>query len=117
MAQAQHAADSAKSCDDMAQIARTQAPQTSTQTPNVRAGDLPPDLKNLVMGLKVGEASKAVPTRGGIGVVMVCKREDPAAALPSTDEVYQEIMHARMDQMSRRYLRDLRRSAYVDIRG
>ena len=38
-------------------------------------------------------------------------------ALPTTDQVYDELLHARMDQMSRRYLRDLRRSAYVDIRG
>lgn len=117
LAQAQHVTDTAKSCEDMAGIARTLAPQLSTQTPNVRAGDLPPDVRGVVMALKVGEPSKPLPTRGGVGVIMVCKRDNPTAALPSTDEVYQEIMHARMDQMSRRYLRDLRRSAYVDIRG
>jgi len=117
LAQAQHVTDTAKSCEQMAQIARTEAPQLSTQTPNVRVGDLPADIRSLVLGLKVSEPSKPLPTRGGVGVIMVCKREDPKAALPSTDQVYQEIMHARMDQMSRRYLRDLRRSAYVDIRG
>lgn len=117
MAEAQHVTDTAKSCDQMAQIARDEAPQLSTQTPNVRAGDLPADIRSLVLGLKVSEPSKPLPTRGGVGVIMVCKRDNPDAALPSTDEVYEEIMHARMDQMSRRYLRDLRRSAYVDIRG
>lgn len=117
MAEAQHVTDTAKDCDQMAQIARNEAPQLSTQTPNVRAGDLPADLRSLVLGLKVSEPSKPLPTRGGIGVVMVCKRDNPDAALPTTDQVYDEIMHARMDQMSRRYLRDLRRSAYVDIRG
>jgi peptidyl-prolyl cis-trans isomerase SurA len=117
MAQAQHVTDTAKSCEDMAQVARTQASQLSTQTPNVRAGDLPPDVKSLVMGLKVSEPSKPLPTRGGIGIIMVCKRTDPAAAMPSNDQVYDQIMHTRMDQVARRYLRDLRRSAYVDIRG
>ncbi|HEX4194924.1 MAG TPA: peptidylprolyl isomerase [Stellaceae bacterium] len=117
MAQAQNISDTAKSCEDMAKIAREQAPQTSTQSPNVRAGDLPPDVKTLVLGLKVSEPSKPLPTRGGIGVIMVCKRTDPSAALPTTDQVYDELMHARLDQISRRYLRDLRRSAYVDIRG
>jgi peptidyl-prolyl cis-trans isomerase SurA len=117
LALAQHVTDTAKSCEDMAQIARTQAPQLSTQTPNVRAGDLPADIRSIVLGLKVSEPSKPLPSRGGVGVIMVCKRENPQAALPTTDQVYQEIMHARMDQMSRRYLRDLRRSAYVDIRG
>ncbi len=117
MAQAQSITDTAKSCDDMAKVAREQAPQTSTQSPNVRAGDLPGDVKNLVLGLKVSEASKPLPTRGGVAVIMVCKRADPSAALPTQDQVYDELMHARLDQISRRYLRDLRRSAYVDIRG
>ncbi|HVA11813.1 MAG TPA: peptidylprolyl isomerase [Stellaceae bacterium] len=116
MAEAQHVTATAKSCGDMGKIAQTEAPQLSTQTPKVRAGDLAPEVKSLVLGLKVSEPSKPVPARGGIGVIMVCQRVDPAAALPSTDQVYDQIMHARMDQMSRRYLQDLRRSAYVDIR-
>jgi peptidyl-prolyl cis-trans isomerase SurA len=117
MAQAQNISQTAKGCDDMAKIAREQAPQTSTQSPSVRAGDLPADLRGVVLGLKVSEPSKPLPTRGGVGVVMVCKRADPSAALPTQDQVYDELMHARLDQISRRYLRDLRRSAYVDIRG
>jgi peptidyl-prolyl cis-trans isomerase SurA len=117
MAQAQNISDTTKSCEDMGKIAREQAPQTSTQSPNVRAGDLAPDVKNLVLGLKVSQPSKPLPMRGGIGIIMVCKRADPAAALPTQDQVYDELMHARLDQISRRYLRDLRRSAYVDIRG
>jgi peptidyl-prolyl cis-trans isomerase SurA len=117
MAQAQHVTDTAKSCDDMAKIAREQAPQFSTQTPSVRAGDLPPDVRTLVLGMQISEPSKPLPGRGGISVIMVCKRTDPASALPTTDQVYDELLHARMDQISRRYLRDLRRSAYVDIRS
>ncbi|HEY1503130.1 MAG TPA: peptidylprolyl isomerase [Stellaceae bacterium] len=117
MAQAQNISATAKSCDDMGKIAREQAPQTSTQSPSVRAGDLPAELRGLVLGLKVSEPSKPLPTRGGIGIIMVCKRTDPSAALPTQDQIYDELMHARLDQISRRYLRDLRRSAYVDIRG
>jgi peptidyl-prolyl cis-trans isomerase SurA len=117
MAHAQQAVASAKSCADLAAVARQESLQQSTQTPNVRAGDLPPDLRQLVLGLKVGEASKPLPTRGGIGVVMVCQRKDPVVAMPTQDEIYDQIMHQRLDQMSRRYLQDLRRSAYVDVRG
>ena len=117
MAQAQNISQTAKSCDDMAKIAHEQAPQTSTQSPSIRAGDLPAELRGVVLGLKVSEASKPMSTRGGIGIIMVCKRTDPSVALPTQDQVYDELMHARLDQISRRYLRDLRRSAYVDIRG
>jgi peptidyl-prolyl cis-trans isomerase SurA len=48
---------------------------------------------------------------------MVCQRTDPPSPIPNTDQVYDQIMRQRMDQMARRYLRDLRRSAYVDVRG
>jgi peptidyl-prolyl cis-trans isomerase SurA len=117
LAQAQQIASTAKSCGEMAQIARQQGSEFSTQTPNIRAGDLPPDIKDIVLGLKIAEPSKPVPARGGVGIIMVCERKDAAAAVPSTDQVYEQIMRTRMDQMARRYLRDLRRSAYVDIRG
>jgi peptidyl-prolyl cis-trans isomerase SurA len=116
-AQAQQVSDSAKSCGEMAKIAREEAPQLSTQTPKMRAGDLPPELRATVLALKVGEASKPLPARGGIGVIMVCQRTDPPSPVPNTDQVYDQIMRQRMDQMARRYLRDLRRSAYVDVRG
>ncbi len=115
--QAQQVTNTAKSCGEMAKIAREQAPQYSSQTPSMRAGDIPPDLRQVLLSLKVAEPSKPIPARGGVGVAMVCQRTDPAPAVPSTDQVYDQIMHQRMDQMSRRYLRDLRRGAYVDIRG
>jgi peptidyl-prolyl cis-trans isomerase SurA len=117
MAQAQQVADTARSCGEMAKIASEQAPQLSTKSPSVRAGDLPPDERAIVMGLKVGEPSKPMPRHGGIDVVMVCERNDPPSPVPNTDQVYDQIMRQRLDQMARRYLRDLRRSAYVDIRG
>lgn len=114
-AEAQHVTDSAKSCEDMAKIAHQVAPQLSTQTPNVRAGDLPPDLRKIVLALKINQPSQPLPARGGVGVVMVCQRTNPPAPVPSTQQVYNELMHERMDQMAQRYLSDLRRSAYIDI--
>ncbi len=115
-AEAQHLTDTAKSCGEMAKIARDAAPQLSTQTPNIRAGDLSPELRATVLALKVAEPSKPIPARGGIGVVMVCRRVDPPSPMPTHDEVYDQIFRQRMEQMSRRYLRDLRRNAYIDIR-
>lgn len=115
-AKAQQVTDTAKGCDDMAKIARKEAPRLSTQIPNVRAGDLEPDLRKIVLALKIGQPSKPIPARGGIGVVMVCRRTNPPPPVPSTEEVYNLLMRQRMDQMARRYLDDLRRSAYIDIR-
>ena len=61
--------------------------------------------------------SRFLLSRIGIGIVMVCERKDPPGGLPSRDQITETLGQARLDALARRYLRDLRRSAYVDIRG
>lgn len=116
-AEAQQVADTAKSCGEMVKIGSERAPQLSRSLPQVRAGELPPDLRQAVLALKVAEASKPLAVRGGIGVFMVCERKDPPGGLPSREEVMDSLGRERLDALARRYMRDLRRSAFVDIRG
>jgi peptidyl-prolyl cis-trans isomerase SurA len=116
-AQAQNVSNTAKSCGEMSKIAHDQAPQLSGDIPEIRAGELPPEVRAAVLGLKVAEASQPLPLRGGVGVVMVCQRHEGANALPTRDEVTENLARERLDALARRYMRDLRRSAFVDIRG
>jgi peptidyl-prolyl cis-trans isomerase SurA len=48
---------------------------------------------------------------------MVCNRSEPNATLPSRDEIANQIGYERLDLEQRRYLRDLRASAYIDTRS
>jgi len=114
-AEAEQVSAQAKSCGEMAKIGAERAPQLSRQIPQERASDLPPALKDKILALKVAEASKPMPFQGGIGVVMVCQRDQPPG-LPSRDEVEDSIGRERLDTLARRYMSDLRRGAYVDIR-
>lgn len=116
MSRAESLTKDAKSCGELAQIGREQAPQTSGDLGQVRVGDLPTDLRSTVLGLKVAEPSHPVPLRGGIGVLMVCSREESPSALPSRDEITDNLMRDRFETLARRYLRDLRRAAFVDQR-
>jgi peptidyl-prolyl cis-trans isomerase SurA len=45
---------------------------------------------------------------------MVCERQE-AGALPR-DQIRDTLLRQRVDMLSRRYLRDLRRSAFIDLR-
>ena len=105
----------AKSCGEMAKIGAERAPQLSRQIPQLKASDLPSDLRDKILALKVAEASKPLPFQDGIGVVMVCQRQDPPG-LPSRDEVEDSLGRERLDTLARRFMSDLRRGAYVDIR-
>jgi len=115
-AQAQSVSDTAKSCGEMAKIGQEQAPQLSRQAPRVRASELPAELRDKILALKVAEPSKPLDFGNGIGVVMVCDRQDPPG-LPTRDQVANNIERERLDTLARRYMRDLRRGSYVDIRG
>jgi peptidyl-prolyl cis-trans isomerase SurA len=115
--QAQQISSTAKSCGELAKVGRERAPQSSREIPSIRAGELPVQLRQVVLGLAIAEASKPLPVPGGIGILMVCERKDPPGGLPSREEITERLGQARLDALARRYLRDLRRSAYVDIRG
>lgn len=114
---AQQIASQAKSCGELAKIGRDEAPQTSRQIAEVKAGELPPAVRQGVLSLGIAEASKPLPFPGGVGVVMVCEKKNPPGGLPSRDEIADSLARERLDALARRYLRDLRRGAYVDIRG
>jgi peptidyl-prolyl cis-trans isomerase SurA len=105
----------AKSCGEMAKLGAERAPQLSRQIPQIRASDLPPALRPQILALKVAETSKPMPLAGGVGVVMVCERKDPQG-LPTREELTDSIAHERLDALARRYMLDLRRGAFVDIR-
>ncbi len=115
-AQAQQISDTAKSCDDMARLGKERAPQLSRHVSEIRAGELVPQIRQQILALKVSEPSKPIAVPGGVGVVMVCDRKDPPG-MPTREDVTETIARQRFDTLTRRYLRDLRRGAYVDIRG
>ena len=118
MAEAQHIGDEAKSCGELTQLGKSHVPPLVTQSGDVKAGNLTPDVRQQVMALKLAQASKpiALTSTPGFGVFMVCQREDPQSGLPSRDQVAENLARARLDALARRYLRNLRRAAYLDIR-
>jgi peptidyl-prolyl cis-trans isomerase SurA len=116
-AEAQQVSDSAKSCGELAKLGRDKAPQTTREIPSIKAGDLPAQVRQVALTLGIAEASKPLAIPGGVGVIMVCERKEPPGGLPTRDEITEQLGRTRLDALARRYLRDLRRGAYVDIRG
>ncbi|HUH84696.1 MAG TPA: peptidylprolyl isomerase [Stellaceae bacterium] len=106
----------AKSCEDLAKIGKADAPQTSREV-ETRVGDLSPQLRQVLLKLAIGEASKPLPVPGGAGIFMVCAKKDAPGGLPTRDEEQEMLSREKLDALAQRYLRDLRRNAYVDIRG
>ncbi|MGH6981964.1 MAG: foldase protein PrsA [Stellaceae bacterium] len=108
----------ATSCQAFATAAHRIGLPFVKEAESIKVGTMAPGVRRVALELKVGEVSKPFPVQGGVGLVMLCARKDPAAPkLPSIDDVRYSIERQRLDVLARRYLRDLRRGAYVDIRG
>jgi peptidyl-prolyl cis-trans isomerase SurA len=82
----------------------------------LRVGDLPPGFRETVSALPVGQVSEPLEGPTGIHLLMVCERHNPAAESPQRDQIAQQLQRERVDRLARRYLRDLRKDAFVEVR-
>jgi peptidyl-prolyl cis-trans isomerase SurA len=107
----------AKDCPSLLKIGKEKAPQLSSEG-RLAASKLTPQMRGLVERLGIGQVSPPIVQNNGVGVIMVCgKTEAKSGGAPSRDQIGEDILRQRLDTVARRYLRDLRRAAYVDVRA
>jgi peptidyl-prolyl cis-trans isomerase SurA len=83
----------------------------------LRLEDIPASFREVVSSAPVGKFVGPVRTDAGLHVLMVCAREaGQTPGLPSREQVAERLMQRRLAMFSRRYLRDLRRTAIVEVR-
>ena len=139
-AQAEKLRKEIKGCSAFEAKARETGLPEAGDMGTLRVKDLPKPLQQLVVNIPIGEPSPVLSGSGGAVILMVCKRDVPmiqptpaeiaAAAppppppppptevkLPPREEIERDLLNERADLLSRRYLRDLRRSAFVEVRG
>lgn len=82
----------------------------------VRVRDLPPQLQQILVALQVGQATPPFGSvTDGVRVLVLCGRDDPGeAAMPSFDQVMDQMEQERVNKRARIYLRDLRRDAIIE---
>lgn len=85
----------------------------------VQTGQLPEDLESALAGVPPDNIVGPIRTFGGYHILFLRDMRTIAAGSvgPDRDEVQQSLQRERLDLMARRYLRDLRRAAFVDIRA
>jgi peptidyl-prolyl cis-trans isomerase SurA len=114
---AQTVRETVEGCADLDRVAGELRVPPPVRISDVRIGDLAPAMRDRIKSLKVGEASAPAPEGNGLGYVMVCVRNEPESNIPTAAEIEENILRQRLDNAARRYLRDLRRVAVVDIRA
>ncbi|MBP2314134.1 peptidylprolyl isomerase [Azospirillum soli] len=143
--QAEKLRKSIKSCADFDAKAKALDVPEAGDMGTLRVKDLAPGLQGFAVSAPLGQPSPVLMSPGGAIILIVCKRDvpmiqppagaapQPVAApappppppppappkevkLPPREEIERDLINERADLLSRRYLRDLRRTAFVEYR-
>ena len=117
MAEAEAVRGQAKDCPSMLKIGKEKAPQLSSEG-KLAASQIAPEMRKVIETMPTGQVSQPIVQKNGVGVIMICGKTTGASpGAISRDEVAETLLRQRLDTLSRRYMRDLRRTAYVDVRA
>ena len=115
-AEAQKIIGQVTKCADLRAAAARTRGATTTDIDKLRIGDLPdPNVARQIAAAPVGRAIGPFAIPGSIQIIAVCSREGDGG-LPSRDAIQQQILGGKLEGAARRYMRDLRRTAIIDIR-
>jgi peptidyl-prolyl cis-trans isomerase SurA len=104
------------SCDMLKSKLPEQFPSWHVQATNgMKLSQAPSWLADKIRTLSVGKASEPISTTKGILVVFVCNRHESDGTV-DRDAISASIGNEKLELQARRLLRDLRRSAYIDLK-
>lgn len=78
--------------------------------------EMPPALKQLTDKMKQGDITSPMATYEGIRLYMLCGRKESASKPVNKDLVYSMLIQQKMDLEAQKYLRNLRRETFIDVR-
>ena len=106
-----------KGCDAIENASKNMPSVTYSRVEKVPELSLPPEVLNLIGKPPQGELSDALDMVNERRFFAVCGRHaDESGGLPSYDDIKRRMENEQLENLARRYLRDLRRNAYVDVR-
>lgn len=113
----ERAAQRVQGCSDV-RGAFSSVPQAIvTDLGTVGANALVPQIRSALSGLQSGQASAVLETPAGLQVFILCDRRLGGAGLPGTTEIENQIVNQQLSLLARRWLRDLRNDATVEMVG
>ena len=79
-------------------------------------GELSTGLRKIVQKLKIGVPSKPLKTSKGIAIISVCQRLLPKSIIPTREAVVLKLQGEKLEKLAKKYLYDLRQSAFIEIK-
>jgi len=103
-------------CDDYERDVRNIPIAHFSRPGLMRPSEMPIEVRGMVEKLHAGQMSDPLVIDQTHRFFVVCSVTEPVNGLPSREEVRKRIENEKLELLSARYLRDLRRAAFIEIR-
>lgn len=110
------AAASINSCDAIEAAVNEVSGAFVTNLGEVGANALVPTIRDALSGLEPVSATPVLDTAAGAQVFVLCDKALTGPGVPNADQVENQLINQQLSLLSRRWLRDLRRDATIEIR-
>jgi peptidyl-prolyl cis-trans isomerase SurA len=109
-------AASVQNCDDMDAVAKKVKSPAGADLGRFTIGELEPVMRDVVAALQPDVPSEPVRLPTGISIMMVCERVEPPTHSPHREDIRPRLRAQKLDILAKRYLRNLRREAFIELR-
>ncbi len=104
------------SCDSEA-IPKVELP-TAVNFTRLKVSVMSPQQRSIIGNLEVGDVSDPLMAPDALRLVVVCEKTEPSAGnLPEAEGIRKQLFADKMELEAQKHLRNLRRDAYIDIKG
>ena len=107
---------SVNTCEEMIKLSKTNKSFLTNSLGNFFVQELSPYLKSIAISSKLGVPNKPQKLKDQISIITVCRRTQPKSNIPTRISVERKFQGKKIETMARKYLRDLRRNAFVENR-
>lgn len=105
-----------KGCDSFTKFSNNIDSVISPEMVRTPQSSLNEDVRKIVARLDVGKASDIVKSDSGLHIFMVCERAKSEAGFAERGKIAELISAEKTEMQVKRYLRDLRRNSFIEIR-
>ncbi len=98
-------------------IGDTSVASIDVQNTTQMLADFPAALRVLADGMKVGDVSSPLASDNGVKLYMLCGKREGVTAVVDADRAKGAVYQQRMELEAQKYMRNLRRDAFIEIRG
>ena len=91
---------------------------TTVNFTRIKVGAMSPQQRSIIGNLEVGDVSEPLMAPDALRLVVVCEKTEPSAgSLPDAEVIRKQLFADKMELEAQKHLRNLRRDAYIDIKG